>query len=88
MHAESESTCGVPRITDGLRERGRTVNYNTVAKTMAEIGIVGISPRTFEDPDDGGRSGRVLPAGLACTTRQRATDLTAAVGLSGPSPTP
>ncbi|MCC3332236.1 IS3 family transposase [Nocardia abscessus] len=35
------------RITDELRERGETVSCKTVAKIMAEIGMEGISPRTF-----------------------------------------
>jgi len=48
VHAESDRTYGSPRITDELRERGETVNYKTVAAIMAEIGIEGISPRTFK----------------------------------------
>ncbi|WP_227997118.1 IS3 family transposase [Nocardia australiensis] len=48
VHTESDGTYGSPRITDELRERGETVNYKTVAKIMAGIGIEGISPRTFK----------------------------------------
>ena len=57
VHAETDGTYGSPRITDELRGRGEVVNVKTVAAIMSEIGIEGISPRTFkvrttvQDPD-------------------------------------
>jgi hypothetical protein len=62
-----------PRGSSELRERGETVTEKTVAAIMAEIGIEGISPRTFtvrtavtdptaSFPSDLARSGMDIPA--------------------------
>ncbi len=53
-HRDSGGVYGSPRITAELRAAGEIVSEKTVAKVTAEIGVAGISPRTFE-PDHGGR---------------------------------
>jgi hypothetical protein len=47
-HRGSGETYGSPRIIADLRAAGERVSEKTVAKTMSEIGLAGISPRTFK----------------------------------------
>ncbi len=48
IHAKSNGTYGVPRITAELTVKGEQLSHNTVAAVMADLGICGISPRTFK----------------------------------------
>ncbi len=48
IHAKSNGTYGVPRITAELTAKGEQLSHNTVASVMADLGICGISPRTFK----------------------------------------
>ncbi len=48
IHTGSGGTYGVPRITAELADNGEQVSHNTVAAVMSDIGICGISPRTFK----------------------------------------
>jgi putative transposase len=47
-HRDSGGTYGSPRITADLRAAGERISEKMVAKIMVEIGLAGISPRTFK----------------------------------------
>jgi transposase InsO family protein len=47
-HADSDGVYGAPRITGELRAAGTVVTRKTVAKTMASLGLRGVSPRPFQ----------------------------------------
>ena len=60
-HRDSGRVYGSPRITADLRAAGERVSEKTVAKIMSEIGLAGISPRTFKVRTTYRRSHRIVP---------------------------
>jgi putative transposase len=64
LFATSKSTYGSPRITADLRALGWRVSKNTVAKLMAEQGLVARSTRRRRGTTRPDKSARKAPDGL------------------------
>ena len=60
-HRDPGRVYGSPRITADLRTAGERASEKTVAKIMSEIGLAGISPRTFKVRTTYRRSHRIVP---------------------------
>ncbi|OZE88383.1 hypothetical protein CH305_00670 [Rhodococcus sp. 15-649-2-2] len=48
IHRQSKGVYGAPRTTAELHDWDEVITEKTVAKIMRSLGVVGISPRTFE----------------------------------------